>query len=104
MKRVFMKTGAMHINGNIQRVEFEFDEDSGAVSRRAMSEDEQVRSICPWSFKDALSLVASGNWAEVVRNEQTGRWWAPSTDELDMIAKRRTSMPDLPSTVVELVW
>jgi hypothetical protein len=104
MRRTFMKVGAARINDRIHRVEFEFPDDGdGCTLRRAIAEDDQVRNICPWSFKDALSLVDSGNWAEVARRED-GTWYAPTPAELERIAKNRTSDPDAPATIVELVW
>lgn len=103
MKRIFMKVGALPINDRIHHVEYEFPEDDSCTLRRAMAEDGQVRSMCPWSFKDALSLVDSGNWAEVVRRED-GAWYAPTLAELEILSKKRTSDPDAPATIVELVW
>jgi len=99
-----MKAGALPINDRIHHVEFEFPDDSDSCTlRRAMSLDGQVRSVCPWNFRDALSLVGSGNWCEVARRED-GTWYAPAPDELEAIAKKRTTDPDAPATVVELVW
>lgn len=99
-----MKVGAMPINDRVHHVEYEFPDDSGGSSiRRAMSLEGQIRSVCPWSFKDALSLVDSGNWVEVALREN-GTWYAPTPAELERIAKNRTSDPDAPATIVELVW
>lgn len=103
MKRVFMKAGAKPINDRVHRIEFEFDEDSGAVERYTVTLSGRTEHGAKWNFKDAMSLVESGHWAEVVFG-QSGNWIAPGPAELAEIAKKRTTLPDQPATTVELVW
>lgn len=106
MKRFFMKPGARPINDRVHHIEFEFEEDAAgksSVARRTITTFNTVEEGAKWSFRDAISLVASGNWVEVVPGDD-GSWLAPDAAELALIARKRTSNPDAPATTVEMVW
>ena len=104
MKRYFMKPGLVPISNYVHHVEFVFDDEEHVIKRAAIDHKGKARPNCPWNFRDAMSLATTGHWAEVVQDQETGEWIAPSASELKLLAQQRLADPDVPVTMTEMVW
>lgn len=112
MKRVFMKSGPVgpaSINQMVWRVEFVFANDEagtdykgfGGAGRYAIRHNGKDNGHCPWTYRDAMSLVESGDWVEVFFDSELNEWKIGTLEEQAQQRRRRLSLPDVPQTQVE---
>jgi len=67
--RMFARAGGLPINDKAVRVEFDIDVGPNTYkvrSKRSIKNNGEASVFCPWSLKDALSLIESGNWEEII--------------------------------------